>query len=132
MIRFRRTKVAVAALLIAFSASAVAAEWVPLGESDSGSWDGLAGSVEATTNRAGVKIRAAAGRVFDKKTKSYRFERWYVTVDSCRSGYGKIATTEMNGDFKFETDFVLGGGSIASALADILCYYVKESDQKGI
>lgn len=112
--------------------AALPAEWVLLGSTDWALWEGLAGTREVSTTRGGKPAVVAAGRVTDKKSKLITFEKWYVTVEDCRAGHGKLVTIDMDGNFKHETQFVLTGGSIASSLADMLCYVVDQVDKKGI
>jgi hypothetical protein len=107
-------------------------EWILLAYTDDMTWEGHAGSLHSATNNSGEEISTAFGRATNKHTKRIDFEQWYVRVSDCHSGSGKIATTDMKGNFKYDTDFVLKGGSVASELADILCYPVVESDRKGM
>ena len=90
----------------------------------------------STTQRIalGAKIVAAAGRMFDKGTETYKFRKLGTSRSTVAvTDTGKVVTAEMTGDFLvYETDFVLEGGSIASSLADSLCWYVNRFDEKGI
>ncbi len=109
-----------------------AADWILLAATDDVKWEGRSGSVEFSTNRGGVPIVSSSGRVHDLTSGRIEFERWYVTKGDCRKGYGKVVTTDMSGAYKFETDFVLDGGSVASSLAGVLCSAVAVMDAKGI
>lgn len=125
-----------ATFLCLIAITATAADWLPLSSTDDLIFEGRAGSREFSTTRGGNQIVIASGRVINKKTQKITFEKWYVGVDECRTGYGKIVTLNMDGSFSFENNFVLKGGSVASILADVLCYGVfeadKEADKKGV
>ena len=112
--------------------AAAADDWIKLGESDNGTWEGRAGSAHFSKNNSGEEIVTASGRTTDLKTKRVEFEQWYVRVSACRNGSGKVVTADISGTFKWDTDFVLKGGNIASSLADMLCSFVQERDGKSI
>lgn len=75
---------------------------------------------------------AAEGRVVNSTTTEITFRKWYVTVADCRTGHGKVVTLSLQGDYQFENDFVLDGGSVSSALAEMLCYDIVRNEKKGI
>ena len=125
-------KFSIFGLLLSFSLSVVAQDWIKITESDGNRYDGKAGTREFSTNRAGKQIITAFGRTYAKSDKKYDFVRWYVTVEDCKAGYGKLVTLKMNGDFWFDNDFVENGGTVGSRVAEILCYPVKEEQSKGV
>ena len=122
-------------LFLGFSASA-AEDWLNLAETDNDRWEGRAGTRFFSKNKSGKEIVVASGRVFDKKAKSFIFEKWYVLNEDCFNGYEKLVTLDMQGNYKYEVDFVEKGGSVASSLAATLCYPLleekKEKAGKGI
>jgi hypothetical protein len=123
--------------LVAFALSLAplaghANDWIVLGETDRMVWEGRAGTRDFDKNRGGEPIITAAGRTREKVSNRISFVRWYARVDDCRLQYGKLVTTDMGGTFLREADFVLGGGTIASSLAEVLCHAVSETDRKGI
>lgn len=123
-----------ATMLFAITAIAHAedSQWVQLASTDEARWDGMAGTRDAGRTKGGKDITVATGRVYDVKRKTYTFEKWYVTIEHCKQGYGKVVTLDTEGTYKFETDFALSGGSVASTLAGMLCRPVKDTESKGI
>jgi len=115
-----------------FQNQVFAQDWLPVASTDGFIWEGRAGTRTYATTRSGTPALVAQGRIFDKKEKTYNFYKWYVTVEDCKAGFGKLITLKMNGDFSFENDFVEGGGNVASSLAAMLCYPEKEKAGKGI
>ncbi|MBN8816897.1 MAG: hypothetical protein J0J06_15800 [Sphingomonas sp.] len=107
-------------------------DWIKLAESDNGTWEGRRGSAHFSKNNSGEEVVVASGRMTDLRTKQIYFEQWYVRVSACRNGSGKLVTADISGNFKWDTDFVLNGGNIASSLADMLCSFVQERDGKGL
>ena len=70
--------------------------------------------------------------MYDKRTKVYSFVQWYVSIADCKAGYGKLVTLDMNGNVRYDNDFVNTGGSVASELAEMLCFPVIENAARGI
>ena len=115
-----------------FSGAAFAEDWLVLASSDKGVWEGRKGTRVFGTTKGGVPIAVADGRIRWTQDKSVDFVRWYVSVQDCKQGYGKLVTLTMSGEFKYENDYVKNGGNIASALGDMLCYDVEQQKLKGI
>lgn len=121
-----------AALLMVGSAPVFCQEWLEIADSDASRYDGRAGTRIFATTKSGTPIVVAQGRIFDKQKKTYLYRKWYVSVNDCKTGYGKLVSLSMDGEFIFDTDYVEKGGSIGSMLGDMLCYAVKEQNGKGI
>jgi hypothetical protein len=107
-------------------------DWIKISETDNATWEGRKGSLEKKTTKGGVNVIVAQGRIFNKKTKAIEFEQWYVSVDDCNAKQGKLVTLTLSGDYKLDNDFVENGGTVASSLADMLCYGIKQAKLKGI
>jgi len=120
------------AIALASTAALAVPDWVLLAAADTATWEGRSGTLTFGKTKGGKQIAVAEGRVLNLNTKIYAFEKWYVLTDQCRAGYGKVVTLNMAGEFLYETDFVDNGGSVASALADMLCYNVKNNASKGV
>lgn len=125
-------KIILASFIALGATSAFCQEWVKLGENESTRVDARAGTLGFGKTKAGTPIVFIQGRVFHAKNSSYAYEKWYVSVADCKVGYGKLVTLKLDGEFSYENDFVANGGSIGSAIADTLCYPVKEQDGKGV
>lgn len=119
-------------LPISSANAATGSEWIVLASANTMKWEGRAGSWTQSKNNAGQAVAVASGRVTDSKTSEITFERWYVPVTACRAQSGKITTTDMAGNFKYDNDFVLQGGNVASSIADMLCSFVIANDGKGL
>ncbi|WP_354286830.1 hypothetical protein [Sphingomonas sp. UYEF23] len=131
--RFSAKLIATIGVLLSFSAQANAAsDWILLASTDTMVWEGRAGTLHLSKNNSQQDISVANGRATDTKYKRITFERWYVLVSACRNGSGKLVTTDMDGTFKFDTEFVLKGGSVASSLADMLCGFYTDAEGKGL
>ena len=113
-------------------------DWVLIAASDDNIniWEGRKKSQEDTTTKGGIKISVFSGRIFNKKEKSYTFQKWYVSHEDCIAGYGKVVSLDIQGKYQHENDFVINGGNVASAVAEIACYPVleekKNRDSKSI
>lgn len=107
-------------------------DWLEITSTDAGIWEGRAGTREYATTRGGLPIVVANGRVRWIKDKSIDLVRWYVTVQDCKKGYGKVVTLDMSGNFRWENDYVKNGGTVASAIGEMLCYPVDQQTLKGI
>ena len=127
-----RVRVAFVLCATAVSSFGQTPDWLRLAETDDFRWDGRAGTLISTINKNGQDIFVASGRLFNKKTTAFSFEKWYATSADCAQGAGKLITTDMQGNYKSETDFVDKGGSVASALAETVCSVQKANAKKGI
>jgi hypothetical protein len=54
-------------------------------------------------------------------TTNISFEKDYVKTSECKTGIGKVVTTDLQGHVKYSSDFVFSGGNIASVLAEFIC-----------
>lgn len=79
------------------------------------------GSVERITNTGGEKATSVIGQWINKRTKEINLIRFYVTDDDCARGYGVTTLLDMQGKHLTSSDMILGGNSIASNLADVIC-----------
>lgn len=76
----------------------------------------------------------AVGRVTEQKRID--FYKWYVSATDCKNHMGSIVSLTPKGDYQFESDFVEGGGNVASELAAVICIAarmkLKDTAGKGI
>ena len=108
-------------LFLTFSISANE-DWIKFGETDASLFEGRAGSRIFSKTKSGKDISVASGRILTKKDRSIEFVKWYVSAEDCNLGFGKMITLDMQGNYKFENDFVEKGGTVASSLAAMLCF----------
>lgn len=108
-------------LLLAGSTSAFAQEWVEMTSSDSDVYSAKRGSFDVGKNKGGETIAVVIGSTYKKASNSYSYGKWYVTATDCEAGMGTLVSLSTRGEFKFETEFVAGGNSVASGIADTIC-----------
>ncbi|WP_337179048.1 hypothetical protein [Hydrogenophaga borbori] len=108
-------------LFLAGSTSAFAQEWIEMTSSDSDVYSAKQGSFEVGKNKGGETIAVVIGSTYTKASRSYNYGKWYVTGKDCQAGMGTLVSLSTKGEFKFETEFVSGGNSVASGIADTIC-----------
>lgn len=109
------------ALFVATSAYSQV-EWSNISTQNDGTrWDVKAGSLEFSTTKGGTSIATVVGRMTNPNTSDVSLSRWYVSANDCSRRMGKMVSLDVNGAFKFESDFVIGGGNVASAIAEVVC-----------
>lgn len=130
-------KLIVAALLMAAPFLAFAQDnWIPVSNSQYGEGFALKGSYVLTKNKVGEEIAVITGKTDVKATSTIDLEKWYVRVADCRRKQGKLVALTMDGEFKYDSDFVYGAGSVGSAKAEFVCgvyeYQRQEKADKGL
>jgi len=116
-------KILCGALLLKLNSIALAEddEWVYSSGNNENSFYMKKRSFEIASNKKGEQIALVIGRVIDLKTNLISLEKWYVKTKDCYASQGLIVTTTLAGEYKFENEFIFGGGSIASANAELIC-----------
>lgn len=126
----------VASTFALLATQAAAAEWVGIAESDRNSYSVLGGSLNVTTNRSGEEVVVVTGKDYDKGTNSVTLEKWYISTQHCSQGQGKAVVVNMDGQFKYQYDFIFGAGSVGSTKAEAICsayqYRMKQTSGKGL
>jgi hypothetical protein len=116
----RSVVIAVAASLAA-SAGYADTRWIRLSESNDMVWEVKPGSLDASRTKGGADIAVVVGRVRHVKNKNVSVYQWYVTLEDCDREMGKVVSLDMDGKFRFETEFVFSAGSVASIMAEAIC-----------
>lgn len=110
--------------------------WIPIAASDTITYYALKESASVKKNKAGEQIVIFTVKSDNKKTKDITLEKMYVTVDHCLKKQGKAVVLNMDGEYKYEYDFIYGAGSVGSAKAEIICdmygVNVEERNKKGV
>lgn len=110
--------------------------WVNAANSDDAVWDIKSGSLEEIKTKGGNAIVTVVGRISNKSTKRIDVSKWYVSLADFDRKMGKIVTLDIDGKYKYENEFVDSSGSIASAIAELICgayqQRVTERATKGI
>jgi hypothetical protein len=113
-------------------------DWINIATSpdNKSRWDIKPGSLEFSETRGGTSIATVIGKVHDTKTSHINLYRWYVSATDCKNKMGKVVSLNISGDFLFDNDFVFGSGSIATAIAEIICgaanYNINEINDKSL
>lgn len=95
--------------------------WTLISTNSDFEYSGKHGSFERVRNKSNDMVFVIVGREVNKKTKNIGVEKWYVRDSDCRRKQGKIVTLSINGDFKYDNDFVFGAGNVASGMAEFIC-----------
>jgi hypothetical protein len=78
-------------------------------------------SFEIAKNQSGVPIATITVQITLRSTSRLEYLKYYVTTADCSAGEGKLVAVSTTGAYKFENDFVSGGASVGSNIADIIC-----------
>lgn len=127
-------RTALCALLVFFTGLALADEdslWLAASSSNDTQWDIRRGSLELSKNRKGDDIAVVLGRSTTLSTRNISLRKWYVTFADCDREMGLLVVLSLEGKFVFEADFVFGGGSVASRVAELICAARGLGDSKG-
>lgn len=128
---------AIAITLCASTYAYAQAEWIDIASHNDGTkWAVQAGSLELSKTKGGVSIAVVVGRISNPNTSSITLNKWYASASDCSKKMGKIVTLDVGGDYKYENDFVIGAGNIASSIAEAICgaadYRIKEKNAKSL
>jgi len=111
-------------------------EWFEVAATDERIWEVQGGSFEESRTKGGDPIAVVISRVTTKSTKQIDLRKSYVPIADCEKRMGKVVTLDLDGKFRFENDFLFGGGTVASSMAEFICevYFirVKAAEKKGI
>ena len=111
-------------------------DWFAVAGTDESTWEVQNGSFEEVQTKGGELIAVVISRVTNKSTKRIDLRKTYVSLASCEKKMGKVVTLDLDGKFRYENDFLLGGGTVASGLAEFICEVhsirVKAAEKKGI
>ena len=102
-----------------FAVVAFAQDWVLLDSTDDTTYEARVGSfrIERTTlNRPVAVLTLRLSRA-----GAAAFEDNYVSLEDCARGMGRLVTTDMAGRYRYGNDFVFGGRTIASNIAETIC-----------
>ena len=79
-------------------------------------------SIEAFEAKSNASGASRIVSIVDNRSKSTRVRFWHILKEDCKSGYGKVVSTEIDGKAWVNTyDYAQGDGSIVSTGAEILC-----------
>lgn len=81
----------------------------------------LRDSFEVRSNKNGDEIAVVTGKLTDHKSSSIDIYQWYVKTEDCYRQKGKLITLNLDGEFKYESDFIFDAGNIASVNAEAIC-----------
>lgn len=98
-------------------------EWVLAGGSEGYVSEVKVGSVALSRTSAGEPI--VSGLFRQKYDGKVEFFRQFVRLSHCDAGMGQIVYETVTGRIVGANDYVAEGGSVASAIGDLLCSSVK-------
>lgn len=128
---------AMAIALCAATSTQAQTEWINIASHNDGTkWAVQAGSLEFSKTKGGISIAVVVGRISDPNTSKISLNKWYVSAGDCSKKMGKVVALDISGEYKYESDFVLGSGNIASSMAEAICgaadYRIKEKNDKSM
>ena len=102
-----------------FSQQSVGAEnWITIAETKESKWAVKKGTFEFSTNKMGEPVWVVIGRTKNRKSLKVDLYKWYVTEFDCGRELGKVVSLDISGVFLFDNDFVFGGETIATSMAE--------------
>lgn len=105
-----------------FVSSAIASDsWIVVGKSDRSTFYIYRGSLSVGATQDGQRIFYVAGKYESHATKESLIQIWYIPVQDCVSGSGKLYITDSTGKQVTNIDFKPGDESIAASLARLIC-----------
>lgn len=84
-------------------------------------WSVKKGSFSFSRTKEDKPMAMVIGRSRDINTKKVDFYRWYVTANDCYADLGELVVLDLQGDVIIKIDFVIGGGSVSSLIAEFIC-----------
>jgi hypothetical protein len=100
---------------------ALARDWVLVTAAGSTTYEARDGTLEYLVASDQKPIAMLLFRVKDNVNQQTVFVRNYVRIADCQTGFGKLVTTDVNGNPTINTDFVFDGGNVASEIAKAIC-----------
>ena len=94
--------------------------WIYIASSAESIWYGQPGSFEEVNTKAGVPIAAILGKIQNTKTSHIDLYKWYVSLSDCERNLGKLVTLDIDGNYRFDNDYVKGSGNVASQIAEFI------------
>ncbi|MCE0846010.1 hypothetical protein LVQ79_10680 [Buttiauxella sp. A2-C1_F] len=119
------TKLLVAALILPFSLSAQALEAPEIQ-----GWTYLAGSknfLEYAKEGSGKLVKGTRTMlvqlvpVDEAINQKVQYQKFTISDRDCKAGYGVIKLYALSGELLANVDYVQGGSSVSTVVADILC-----------
>lgn len=99
-------------------------KWETVARTENITWDAQPASL-TIAQRGDVRSVMVVGQVHNHATGRLALFKWYVPVSDCEPGMGQVFTVSIDDDFRFKSDFVFGGSSASSGLAEYLCASTK-------
>lgn len=95
--------------------------WVLVAFNDYGTYEAKEGSFVVRDNKSNQRVATVTGKIFQNSTKTTEFQKWYVKLSDCADKEGKIVTLGLDGEFKYDNDFIIGATTVGTAKADFIC-----------
>lgn len=98
-------------------------DWVYLIGNSAGSteWHGLKSSYELRANKSGEEVVVWTEKENDKKSSRITVQKLYVKTAHCLQKQGKAVIVNMDGEFRYDFDFIFGVETVGTYRAEMLC-----------
>ena len=106
---------------------AFAQEWIKVAETPNNNFYIKERSGEIITNNNKPYLMIVLGKSENKKNKEVETLFWYVPIEACVVGKGKLGLASLDGTLQGEHQFTLGGEDVGSLIAGIMCHAVLNS-----
>jgi len=95
--------------------------WVQIATIDQNSYQVQEGSFRFDGDTKGNTLAVVIARAIDLATKDISLFQWSVPTEDCIANRGALVIHDMQGNLVGNNDFVFGGGSLASLMAETIC-----------
>ncbi|MBT9571076.1 MAG: hypothetical protein IV106_08205 [Pseudomonas umsongensis] len=95
--------------------------WTDIGSVDEYRYQIQDGSFRFDKNSNGTALAVVIGRRIITTSQDILLLQWSVSAQDCVNERGSITVYDVNGNPSFQNDFVFGGGTLASIVAETVC-----------
>jgi hypothetical protein len=105
-----------------YSVSALAQEWELMGKTDAMTWEYLKGSLLLKKDQTGEVFWTVQFRIHPNVANpTIEFKRLAVSLRDCLRGEGKLLFINTEDTVDGKVEFLVGGGTAASNIAESIC-----------
>jgi len=105
-------------------------DWLSAGSTPTVNFYVRKGSGRFDRDVKGAAVYVAVFQTVDKQTREINSRQKYVTVTDCVRGFGKVVTTDTNGTYRYDNEFVMNGQSIVDVIGTALCEAARQEVSK--
>lgn len=104
--------------------------WVQVATIDQNAYQVQEGSFRFDGDTKGNTLAVVIVRAFNLDSKDISLFQWSVPTDDCISGRGALVMHDTQGNLIGNNDFVFGGGTLASLMAETICGVAVKAAQR--